>query len=416
MDWVTDAILARRPWLAAAGASGLFSFGFTQAEAPAHPAAQAEVAERLMEAYRRARADDPGPAHPPDMWTEISARFHQDLARLASQGPAAELMAYLRCLPRLAGGHGFLQGEAGFDQLANHPEHQRTRALWLMDQLVGMAEGVGVLASRCPEQVGYADMPTGAGAGELRDRIEARTGVPVSLPPVFEGLFALEPGTRPVHLRTLSAGYAVWKAASFARQLLGAGTASMTMAEIGAGMGYTAYAAHRLGVAGYTIYDLPEVNVVQGYFLLMTLPPSAVGLYGEEAPVPTSPWARVLPAYAAYEAPAGAFDVTLNVDSLPEIAREEALRYLSHFSSASRLLFSVNQEAQAPQAAGRRQSVVRELAEASAGLRPLLRYPNWARAGYVDELWACGTARLAGPSGPPGPPASPHGLPGGPAA
>jgi hypothetical protein len=421
MSWVTDSVLARRPWLAN---PGLFSYGFTEAnhdESAASAARAAQVAERLAEAYRRAVADDPRPSSPSDMWTEIKAGFQHELARLAvaaaraaapgataaaragaaapgaTAAAAGELAAYLRRLPRQAAGHGFLQGEASFNHLVARPEEQYQRALWLMDHLVGMAEWAGVLDVRCPEQGDYAAVPAGASAGELREEIEAKTGLVLSLPAVFEGLFVLEPRTSPVHLRALSAAYALWEAASFARQYLGTETSRLRVAEIGAGMGYTAFVAHHLGVAEYVIYDLPEVNLAQGYFLLSTLPPSAVSLYGETATQPAgTPHVRVLPSFMAHEAPHGPFDVTVNVDSLPEIAPEVALRYLAHIGEASRLFLSINQEARAFQTAAQRQSAVRELA-GSAGLRPLLRYPNWLRPGYVDELWACGPWGAKGP-------------------
>ncbi|MGC8626279.1 MAG: hypothetical protein ACP5VR_01790 [Acidimicrobiales bacterium] len=434
MSWVTDSVLARRPWLAN---PGLFSYGFTEAnddEGAASAGRSTQVAKRLAEAYRRAVADDPRRDGPSDMWTEIKAGFQQELARLAAAaardaaprapapvpgavpgtgavpprvvppgvvppGAADELAAYLRRLPRQAAGHGFLQGQASFNHLVAHPEEQYQRALWLMDHLVGMAEWAGVLDVRCPEQGGYAAVPAGASAGELREEIEAKTGLVLGLPAVFEGLFVLEPRARPVHLRALSAAYALWEAASFARQYLGTEISRLRVAEIGAGMGYTAFVAHQLGVAEHVIYDLPEVNLAQGYFLLMVLPPSAVSLYGEAPVGPAgAPHVWVLPSFMAYEAAHGPFDVTVNVDSLPEIAPQVASRYLAHFGEASRLFLSINQEARAPQTAAQRQSVVRELAGA-AGLRPLLRYPNWLRPGYVDELWACGPWAAAGRTG-----------------
>jgi len=197
----------------------------------------------------------------------------------------------------------------------------------------------------------------------------------------------LEPLTGAVHLRTISAAYAVWKVLSFAELWLGGEPRTLRMAEVGAGVGFTAFAASNLGVGSYTVYDLPEVNIVQGYFLLSTLQPSEVRLYGETGEA--APRVSVLPAFAFEKAQAKAFDVTLNVDSLPEIAPLLARRYLAHIARASRLFFSINQEAQSPQTASQNQTVTRDLVSEVPGYRVVLRYPNWIRPGYVDELWVC---------------------------
>jgi hypothetical protein len=370
---LASTVLARRPWLARAE----ISYGFTAAAPAPGPSA---LAERLIAAYHRAAADAPRGPGAKDMWAVIGENFQGDLVSLAEAGKAAELAEYLRRLPMLPAGHGFAQGEASYQALSASPEAQRERGFWLMDHLAGMAEAAGVLDVRCPEQGPWEEPPPCATPAALRDGIEARAGVPISLPESFEGLFVLEPGERPVHLRTVMGGYVAWKAASFARSLLAAEVAELRVGEIGAGIGYSAFAAYQLGVRNYEIYDLAPVNLVQGYFLLRSLPEGAVSLYGEAAaPV------RVLPAFAYDDAPPGAFHVVVNVDSLPEVSPAEAARYARRLGEVTELFFSINQEARAPQVPGQAQLAVREVL---SGKRELARYPNWVRAGYVDELWA----------------------------
>ncbi|MGC1184994.1 MAG: hypothetical protein WBA31_07575 [Candidatus Dormiibacterota bacterium] len=384
MDRVCRQILDRRPGLAPLAAT--FVCGFTEAHRVGNEASHdIEIAERLANAYRRAIAEGPDGPRPEDMWTNFAGQ-QSEVAGLLRSGAPLDLVAYLRALPRKAGGHGFWQGAAAFEQLQSDPAQMEKRALWFMDNLISMAEAVGVLSVRCPEQANFDSAPAEASADEVRHAIEARIGLPVSLPPVFDGLFTLEPLTGPMHLRTIVGAYAIDRLAHFIESFAGIRPGAQRVAEIGAGIGFTAYVAHRLGMSAYSLFDLPEVNAAQGYFLLKTLPSDEVGLYGEPERG-QKVWVR--PTFAFDTTPSSAFDAVMNIDSLPEIAPPEARRYLARIPHCSKWFFSINQEAQAPQTALAPQSVVRQLVSEARGYRPVLRSPNWIRTGYVDEIWRC---------------------------
>ena len=47
---------------------------------------------------------------------------------------------------------------------------------------------------------------------------------------------------------------------------------------------YFYYQFARAGFTDYAIYDLPWVNALQGYYLIMALPEGSVRLYGEPLP------------------------------------------------------------------------------------------------------------------------------------
>jgi hypothetical protein len=387
MSPASEMILMRRPWLAQ---PGLFSHGFTKVGSVAGGTPDDEVADRLIAAYRRA-IEHRRKAHvsADDVWTKIAEGCHGEMVRILVAGNARELLDNLSAMPRRAFGHGFLQGEATFKTLMGDPSAQRERALWLMDHLVGMAEAAGVLSVRCLEQGDFAAVPPNATADALRRAIERRLGISIALPALFDGLFALEPDKAILHLRSIMSAYAVWKAVTLAGDFLAQDGRGLKLAEIGAGVGFSAMAAYEHGVESYDIYDLPEINVAQGYLLLKCLPSGAVALFGEEfSPhAAARPRIRVLPAFALDEARADAFDITINMDSLPEIAHDQVMHYLLRLRSVSRLFLSINQETEAPQTAAKRQLVARQLVAEVGGFRGALRYPNWVRQGYVDELW-----------------------------
>ena len=65
-------------------------------------------------------------------------------------------------------------------------------------------------------------------------------------------------------------------------------------------------------------------------------------------------------------------------------------RYLAGVSKRSRYFFSINQEAPLTESdRAPRRSVLESVASHPA-LVPILRYPNWIRAGYVEELFRSG--------------------------
>jgi hypothetical protein len=143
-------------------------------------------------------------------------------------------------------------------------------------------------------------------------------------------------------------------------------------------------AGRRNGFTDYTIVDLPWVNLLQGYFLIMGLPPDTVSLFGEpERSV------KVLPFWTFADLPDRSIDYIINTDSLPEMGAETAFRYLTEIARIVRgRFFSINQEAKTRNVDVGRQNCVLELAAASGGLDLIERNRAWMRQGYVEEIFA----------------------------
>lgn len=151
--------------------------------------------------------------------------------------------------------------------------------------------------------------------------------------------------------------------------------------ELGAGFGSLALLARRAGCVEYTIIDLPQVNAIQMFFLGTALGPDAVSGYGE-----TPRRLRILPPVAIREIADGSIDLIVNMDSLPEIDRGEALSYLREFRRVGRSFLSINQEARAKHTRGE-QTVVQELTREVGGFERIQRFPYWMIEGYVEELY-----------------------------
>jgi hypothetical protein len=78
-----------------------------------------------------------------------------------------------------------------------------------------------------------------------------------------------------------------------------------------------AYGARRFGIDDYTICDLPQVNAVQGFYLMKALGGEAVRLYGESR-AQGQGGICVLPYFACRDVTCRRYDLVLNQDSFPE--------------------------------------------------------------------------------------------------
>jgi putative sugar O-methyltransferase len=154
--------------------------------------------------------------------------------------------------------------------------------------------------------------------------------------------------------------------------------------EIGGGFGCLAQLSARAGYQRYAIYDLPWVNAIQGYYLIMSLPPDTVRLYGEtEGSIEVNPFWK-------FESLAdNSIDCVVNTDSLPEMGRHTAFGYIQEVRRVLKGVFlSINQEAKADNAGVGHQNSVAELVSEAGGLKRLVRCLYWMRQGYVEEVYA----------------------------
>ena len=54
------------------------------------------------------------------------------------------------------------------------------------------------------------------------------------------------------------------------------------VSEIGSGLGVVAYYVNKISRINYYIYDLPIINILQAYFLMLSLGEKKVSLFGEK--------------------------------------------------------------------------------------------------------------------------------------
>jgi hypothetical protein len=240
------------------------------------------------------------------------------------------------------------------------------------DALQCLAEALGVYRLENPENRYYgvptAGQVTNPTADEILKDVEGRLGFVVDFPNLFVGETGLATARGVITYRVVQALYQTRRILDLTHGATGTG-----IAEIGGGLGRTAYYSWRAGLRDYTIVDLPMTAVSQAYFLGRTLGPDAVCMFGEDRP-----GIRLLPP-AAFLGADNKYDLVVNVDSLTEMAADTARGYCQAIKTRAGLFLSVNHETNP--------FTVREICT-DVGLRAVSRNPYWMRRGYVDEVFA----------------------------
>ena len=251
------------------------------------------------------------------------------------------------------------------------------------DLLVSLAEAVGATRLTNAEQEPEAELRAlDVDLDDLFRAVEQQTNLDLSFPEV-RGACGCQVAGKRVSPDCFQHGYTVYRL----RQL-GAKRGSR-IAEIGGGYGCLAALFYRAGHRRLSIYDLPWVNALQGYFLIMSLPAGSVRLYGE-----SHGSLAVLPHWCFHKIPDRSVDFVINTNSLPEMGAETARAYVAHIRKVLKgLFFSINQEAKAPVLTYGPQQCVAELVAEVGGFTSVSRYRFWMRNGYVEEVFRLSQAR-----------------------
>jgi hypothetical protein len=346
-----------------------------------------KISERLIGAYQRCVDDERAEGqYRVDLWSHIRELQSAFLAIL-NEGDPVSLAAYLCNMSRHDATIGTVQGNHEYQRLRRSRRYRNWIALLTKDKLISLAEAVGVLSCENPEQ-GRWGANLHLDSNCLVEQIAQVVGIDIAPPPVDGGLLKIRTSQGLFNERDLNAIFTAWSLKGILPE-----ASPSSLCEIGAGSGRVAYWSWRFGFRDYTIFDLPHINVIQGYYLLKSLPDVPIHLYGEEnCRDKTVQGIEILPYYKIGQAQSGRFELVLNQDSFPEIHEETVRAYLAHIKQISRRYFlSINHESQPPSVDGGLQVNVPENVAATGGYRRISRTPYWLRLGYVTELYEiCG--------------------------
>jgi hypothetical protein len=351
----------------------------------AKPTAEDEaIARRLLSFYHRCIEEEGMERKPAgDVWEGLQTTLHSDFIGLLANDDPERLAAYLCNMCRHSATHGLLQGATVYDELQSNEHSRRWVATLCFDKLVRLAEALGCLPCENPEHGRFGENLYLLNVEDVISRIEKKVGLSIEHPPILGGLFGLDTSRGILDFHHFFGVYAAWRI----RQILGR-LEDASVCEIGAGMGFTAYAAYRLGIKSYTIFDLPYVAVMAGYHLIKSLPGTHILLYGEEAGHDEAA-IRLYPYWHFARTAGKCFDLTLNQDSFPEIDVDIVTSYLeSMLHNTKDFFLSINQEGQAHiSASAKDQLFVSSLLNGRNAYELIYRFPYWLREGYTEELY-----------------------------
>jgi hypothetical protein len=334
------------------------------------------AARRVVAAYQRTRESKLAPA--PGMWDLIEVNNSAFLEALndGDVGAVRERLAGM-LQDDLSWGLGCCGREVTAWLREATPGNRAQ--LTFTDVLVSLAEAVGALRVTSPEQNPKEHArPLTVDLDETYRMLGRASGMSFAQP-VAAGAIGGRLAGEFVSADTLGHGYTLHRL----RQL--GMTPESAIVEIGGGYGCLAELAARNGQTNYTIVDLPWVNALQGYYLLMTRPPESVQLFGEDQDAPT----RILPFWCFDEIPDRSVHVVVNTNSMPEMGAATARNYVKGIRRILRdgVFLSINQEAKAPVEQIGTQLCVAELMDEAGTFRRLSRHRSWLRHGYVEEVY-----------------------------
>jgi len=249
------------------------------------------------------------------------------------------------------------------------------------DKLISLAEYLAILPVENPEQGRWGESIY-SDLADLTKRISKQLKINIFTPQVCAP-FGLKVEKGLIFPRSVEHLYVAIRVFELLKNSRG-----RSVLEIGAGYGGVAYYLNQFGIKNYTIIDLPVVNVLQGYYLIKSLPKEIdVCLYGEKS---TDHSIRILPYFSINEFQNDSFNVTLNQDSFPEIPEDTVIDYLKKIRLiTSHFFYSINQESQGLTTdPNKSQLFVPEIIERIDGFNRISRNLYWLRKGYVEEIYA----------------------------
>ncbi len=322
------------------------------------------LVERICSAYRYSCPEfiEAGAAGE-SQWTAINGLKSTAHEALISGDGATQLLRF-PCSNNLF--YGFDSLFASHTELLQADAARRDGEGFLVAQAMErLGQSIGVIRTLNPEAPDHIP-PEDRGAEAILSRISDETGCRISFPNPYPDEFGIPTSRGIVSLRAVFAIYQAYRLKALLPM-----SKDKRILEIGAGLGRTAFYAFKMGVRDYSIVDLPLANAAQAYFLGQALGEENIALAGEKSSAPV----RILPPSGLDELRAG---IVINVDSLTEMDRVFADRYVEFARDHADIFVSINHEVNS--------FTANEVIRSSIPGAVVMRYPHPMRAGYIEEV------------------------------
>jgi hypothetical protein len=382
LDFTVATRVIRRPeWLR--GYSKPLPSEFAPRLAP-DKASDEIIAARIISSHRQIKVREQRTAVPTlqdSMWGTFLQEEYGALRRLVEQGDTSGLARYLSTIFRSEAVNGYTYGSM-FDPF---PHRWWYLPVGIELSVVTLAESVGILRAECPEQGQIAYWRKEYTEEQLIEQLESFFSMRIEAPRIGDVRGILF-GGRFLTLETCSQIHTAHRMRDAINREVGS-SVELNIVEIGGGYGGLCYWMHRLlgtRINRYVVVDLPEVNLVQAYFL-SSLETRELLLFGEKKRK-GEPGIELIPHWTLSDLDLRP-NVLINQDSMPEMPQAEVERYLTWGSdNVDGLFFSFNQEAYSPWR-GVPQVHVPSVVGRYPRFRRIARNASWVRRGYVEEIY-----------------------------
>lgn len=327
-----------------------------------------DLVQRLVTAYRNTFYE--GEVRGQSMWAHIYYSYQLPLHQFLMTGNTEEI-ANLLSNPITSNLHyGFETSAASLQYVFDDSATQNEYAIVCLDYLLRCAEAMGALDLDHPET--HPSRPYFYLSGdEIIERIEGFLGQPLIFPNLHPDECGLITSRGVITHVTMQTLYQAWRIKQLVKDKPNA-----RVLEIGAGLGRTAHFARQLGIADYTIVDLPLTALSSGYFLGSTLGADRVQLAGEKSSQ-AEPCIKFLTPTQFLSSDC-TYDLIINANGFTEMEEEIARAYWEKIGEVTPLFVSMNHEANSYS--------VNDLINSSQNVAWAYRTPYWMHPGYVEEL------------------------------
>jgi len=334
---------------------------------------QIEIVSRLIEYYFHMKSECEKTNAPTinGIWENFSKLFVDFESTLNSRNVEVVSEALLNvCKTSL------VSGFASYHSYTSIAQDRRARffeAYLTVDRVLSLAESLGAAFPHSPYQArwGYHDLDLDA----VMDSLILRTNIDITPPKAGGGAFGIRVPNGVLSISDVLALYISNRTHTILNDF-----SNKSVCEIGGGTGTLAFYLSKTCADSVTVADLPIVSIIQGYYLMKSLGPKHVHLYGEPK---SSERFKLIPFWELDSIPDKSVSLFINVDSLPEIDEGISRNYMGVIKrKAINGFYSINQEAQV-----NKQGVVQNLTETAGGFQRIARFPYWMIKGYVEELY-----------------------------
>jgi len=336
-----------------------------------------EFIKNVCSAYNAAHLENR--AH--DVWSEItnhSAKFERALLDGHRDDVARQLATMFQSNLLVGMAHSAVH-------LSNDSPYGKAYfGLRVRDSLLALAEALAIKGVESNHQTSFSEHVrlTNGDVSALVAPIEAKLGHSIS-PPDFGQPAVVSVGQYFLNPDFIRHAYAMHRI-----EMLGFSKAGGVL-EIGGGFGCVARFASIRGFEKITVVDLPFANAAQAGFLAGTLGEDRVRFHNSSADRDNPGNQKIITLWPStlINQMDQQFELAINMDSWPEINREEAMKYLQYIKQHARYFWSVNQEAEKTTRGGMTQNRVSQMVEEIGGFKRIHRHAYWMEQGYVEELY-----------------------------